>query len=320
MQQNLTKTPLTRWLNHSKIKVSDMKGIIFINPFLVPTESVRQAERLKEEFNRLGVEIDIISNGFSRVFINGESTKVNLADFDFAIYLDKDKYLSEVLEKSGVRLFNSHKAVRVCDDKAQTYIALLGKGVDFPKTIFGALCYKADLEINPEWADKIAGELGYPVIVKESYGSMGKGVYKADDRVQLISIMEKVKLKAHLFQEYINVKKGVDVRVIVVGGVAVGAMERTNEKDFRSNVGAGGTGKKIELSPEFKMVAERVACVLELDYCGVDLLYGKGLTPVVCEVNSNAFFEEFEKVTGVNVALAYAKHVVDTIKNSVYKK
>lgn len=291
-----------------------MKGIIFINPFLAPIESVHQAERLKEEFNKLGVEIDIVSNGFSRVAIDGEKAKIDLSYFDFAIYLDKDKYLSEVLEKSGIRLFNTHKAVRVCDDKAQTYIALLGNGVSFPKTIFGALCYRYDLEINFEWADKIAGELGYPVIVKESYGSMGKGVYKADDRAELLSIMDKVKTKPHLFQEYVDVKKGVDVRVIVVGGKAVGAMERCNEKDFRSNVGAGGTGKKIELPLEFKTVAEKVAKILELDYCGVDLLYGKDLRPIVCEVNSNAFFEEFEKATGVNVALSFAKHVLESVK------
>jgi hypothetical protein len=62
-----------------------MKGIIFINPFLVPIESVRQAERLKEEFNKLGVEIDIVSDGFSRVAIDGEKAKIDLSSFDFAM-------------------------------------------------------------------------------------------------------------------------------------------------------------------------------------------------------------------------------------------
>ena len=292
-----------------------MKGLIFINPFLVPEESVRQAERLKEEFNKLNVEISVITDGSVRVAIDGQGDKIDLPTPDFAIYLDKDKYLSAVLEKSGLRLFNRHQAVRVCDDKAETYIALSRNGVIFPKTIFGALCYRGDLTIKKEWADKIINELGLPVIVKESYGSMGKGVYKADDRAQLLSIMEQVKLKPHLFQEYAGEKAGVDVRVIVIGGKAVAAMKRENKDDFRSNVGAGGKGKKIELLPEFKKTAETCAKVLGLDYCGVDLLYGKDGAAIVCEVNSNAFFGEFERVTGENVAKLYAEHVIKAVEN-----
>ena len=118
-----------------------MKGVIFLNPFLVPEQSVHQAERLKKEFNNLGVDIDIISDGFSRVQVDGNDTIIDMCAPDFAIYLDKDKYLSEILEKGGLRLFNRHDAVRVCDDKGQTYIALTGNGIKSPKTVFGALCY-----------------------------------------------------------------------------------------------------------------------------------------------------------------------------------
>ena len=111
-----------------------MKGIIFVNPFLVPDESIFQAQRLREEFNNLGVKVEIISNGFSRVALDEFGAKIDIEKPDFAVYLDKDKYLSEILEKSGIRLFNSHNAVRVCDDKAQTYIALSGCGITIPKT------------------------------------------------------------------------------------------------------------------------------------------------------------------------------------------
>ncbi len=34
----------------------------------------------------------------------------------------------------------------------------------------------------------------------------------------------------------------------------------------------------------------------------------------VCEVNSNAFFGGIEKTTGINVARAYAEHVVKEMK------
>lgn len=289
-----------------------MKGFIIINPFLVPQESVYQAERLKSEFENKGVSVDVITDAFLRAELDCK-LRSDLSSADFIIYLDKDKYQSQILTKLSVRLFNSHEAIRLCDDKAETYIALSNVGINLPKTIFGALCYNKDLSIKEEWAEKIIDSLGLPVIVKESFGSMGKGVYKADDKESLLSIMEKVKLKPHLFQQYISKKVGVDVRVIVIGGKAVCAMERVNESDFRSNVARGGSGVKVELSPEFKSVAEKCAQVLNLDYCGVDLLYGENNEPIVCEVNSNAFIGGIERATGFNVAKAYCEYILNEL-------
>ena len=124
-----------------------MKGLIFINPFLVPVQSVHQAQRLEQEFNKLGVEIEVVSDGFSHVSLSGDGALINMPTPDFAVYLDKDKYLSEILEKNGLRLFNKHDAVRVCDDKAQTYIALSGQGVQIPNSVVGGLCYSKDLGV-----------------------------------------------------------------------------------------------------------------------------------------------------------------------------
>ena len=290
-----------------------MKGIIFVNPFLATEQSVHQAERLKQEFNNKGVQVEIVSDGYLHVSVGDNGVFVDLEAPDFAVYLDKDKYLSEVLERGGLRLFNRHDAVRVCDDKAQTYIALLGKGVNIPKTVFGALCYSPSSKIDPETADKIAQQTGYPVVIKESFGSLGKGVYIARDKIELLSIMERVKLKPHLFQSYCGLKPGTDIRVIVIGGKVIASMERHNDGDFRSNIAQGGFGKPIILPEQYEKTAIRCAEVLGLDYCGVDLLYGDDGEPVVCEVNSNAFFDGIEKVTGVNVAKAYVEHVIKTL-------
>ncbi len=288
------------------------QGIIVINPYQIPLESVHQANRLKDELEQLGVSASIVTDAFLQSQICQNTIQTTFKDIDFVVYLDKDKYQSEILESLGIRLFNTHKAVRVCDDKGTTYLALLNSGLNIPKTIFGALCYNKDMPIDTEWAKKIAESLGYPLIIKESFGSMGKGVYLANNLSELLEVMEKVKLKPHLFQEYIG-EPGVDVRVIVIGGKAVCAMERRNDSDFRSNVAQGGYGKKITLDDEFKKSAEKCASILGLDYCGVDLLYGKDNKPYVCEVNSNAFISGIEKVTGFNVAKAYAEHIISCL-------
>ena len=290
-----------------------MKGIIIINPYLIPIESVRQAERLKEEFNKKGVDVEIVKDGYLNAQISNSALEIEL-EADFIVYLDKDKYLSSILERKGLKLFNSHDAIRVCDDKARTYIALANKGFNLPKTIFGALCYNDKCQIDKKAVDRIVEELKLPVIIKECYGSMGKGVYKADDKAELMAIIEMVKTRPHLFQEYIGEKTGVDARLIVIGGEVVATMERRNSQDFRSNVARGGSGKQVELPSEFIETAEKIAKELNLDYCGVDLLYGKDNKPICCEVNSNAFFEGIEQATGINVAEKYVEYIINKIK------
>lgn len=292
-----------------------MKGIIVINPYKYPENSVRQAERLKEEFINLGVSVEIKENAFFKTILSEDKIYSSLEKVDFIVFLDKDKYLSKELTLLGERLFNKHDAIRLCDDKGETCLALINGGVKMPKTMFAPLCFIEQDQISNDYLEEIIDKLSLPVIIKESYGSMGYGVHKADTKEEFIELEKKLKLRPRIYQEYIGYKKGTDVRVIVVGKKAVCSMLRENPSDFRSNVGHGGKGRSIEPSVEFIKTAERCAEILDLDYCGVDLLIDKDGSPVVCEVNSNAFFEEIEKVSKVNVAKIYAEYIIKRVKN-----
>ena len=59
----------------------------------------------------------------------------------------------------------------------------------------------------------------------------------------------------------------------------------------------------------FRVASDRVYRIAQIDYCGVDLLKGPHGEPILCEVNSNAFIQGIEKVTGINVAGAYASYI-----------
>ncbi len=292
-----------------------MNGIICVNPFGLPKESIFQAERLKEEFGLMGVNAEIVSDGYVRNLLVGGKVE-RISNCDFAVFLDKDKYLSACLEKTGIRLFNSHAAIRACDDKGETYITLANNGLNIPDTVFAPVCYSENCVTDDDSLKKIAETTGYPVIVKESFGSMGKGVYKADDFTELKALAERLKLKPHIYQRYLPYRAGTDVRMIVVGDKYLCSMIRENTEDFRSNIALGGKGSAYSPSEEFIRVAEKCAKVLGLDYCGVDLLFGENGKPYVCEVNSNAFISEIERVTNVNVARAYAEYIVKSVKNT----
>ena len=291
-----------------------IKGKIIVNPFGVPGQSAKQAQRLKDEFEKLGVEVEILTHAYLRVQIGNEQILSDLEKSDFIIFLDKDKYLSAILERLGIKLFNTHSAIRVCDDKGETYIALAGKGFNLPKTQFAPVCYSSSCQIIKEQIESLEKSIGYPMIVKQSYGSCGSGIYKVNDRKELLPVMEKLKTTPHMFQEYLGREVGKDIRVIVIGGKAIAAMIRSNQNDFRSTIALGGSGTPVDVEDKtYSAVidtAERAAKTLGLDYCGVDILKGNNGEPVICEVNSNAFFEGIESVTNINVARTYAKYII----------
>lgn len=291
------------------------KALILVNPYSRLHSAINQPIRLKEELHKLGVEADIKPNSIDTAMIVNSNAVSFIEDYDFVIYLDKDKYTSSLLEKTGIRLFNRHDAIRVCDDKMDTHIRLAGNGINMPDTIAGLLCYNEEASIQEIMSrvELIEEKLGYPCIIKECYGSLGAKVYCADDRNELLALMEKVKLKSHLFQKMINTSKGRDIRVIVIGGKALCGMKRSSKTDFRSNIELGGVGEPIELPSSFIKISERVSEILGLDYCGIDLLYGENDEAIVCEVNSNAFFGAMESVTRVNVAAKYAEYMYGSI-------
>lgn len=287
-----------------------MRAAVLVNAYIRSAGMLRQAERVAEELRLLGVDTEIVRNGtfLSHVFENEITYPQN---YDFIVYLDKDKYLPRMLERGGLRLFNSAKAVEDCDDKMLTCIALAGGGVNLPDTVPAPLCYYADARVSQEFVRGVGERLGFPLIAKKSFGSWGMDVRLVRDERELSAVAEEFRLFPHLYQKRVG-KPGEDYRILVVGGKAIACMKRKNEGDFRSNIEAGGKGEKAAPPPAFFETAERCAHILKLDYCGVDILDEDGV-PYVCEVNSNALFNEAERVTGVNVAGAYARYMVDCI-------
>ena len=290
-----------------------MKGLILNNAYYETPNTRYQGERLAAELEKLGVCVEIRNNNYFAAAIKNGKLENATTGFDFCVYLDKDKYVSYALEKRGLRLFNSHDAIRVCDDKAMTFLRLADCGIPMPKTFPGLLCYTPDAAISAGTYVILQRELGFPMIVKQCYGSLGKFVYKIDNFAQLEEISEELKCTPHLFQQFVAESAGRDIRVICIGGRAVAAMKREAKDNFRSNIELGGTGTPYAIDEELRNLTEKVANLLKLDFCGIDVLFGKD-GYLLCEVNSNAFFGGIERATGVNVAGIYAKHIVETMK------
>ena len=291
-----------------------MQGLIIINAHGFSENTFKQVSAVKSKFDLLNVKVDIRTNADILAYVNEEgnieSSFIN--NYDFVVYLDKDPYIALMIERSGVRMFNKASSIYLCDDKMLTHITLASHGIKMPKTISSPLVY--DKFVVKEFKDKLLKEFSFPLIIKEVYGSLGLKVYLVHDENELSFYMEKLVNVPHIYQQFISSSFGKDVRIIVINHKVVASMERSSKNDFRSNISLGGIGKKIKLSKEFEEVAIKASKILGLDYCGIDILYGPNDEPILCEVNSNAFFEHISKISEVDVALEYAKYIVKTMK------
>lgn len=291
-----------------------LTGLAILNGYLVLPGVQHFYQRMKEEFASLGVDLPFKRTSDILFSVEGDGTlKSGVGSPDFILFLDKDLTSSFALQKLGYRLFNSPEAIATCDNKMLTHLSLANQGVKMPLTIAGPLNYSG--EISLDFVKNLERELSFPLVAKDSYGSMGKNVFLVHDEEELIEFEKSHHSNERLYQEFIASSFGHDYRLIVIGGKFVTGMKRENKNgDFRSNIAQGASGEKIEIPETYKLFAEKTAKSLHLDYCGIDLMEGPNHEPILCEANSNAFIDGIEKVTGLNVAKTYAEYILKTLK------
>ena len=292
-----------------------MNGIIITNQEI--GHNVYKIKRYKEEFSKLGISLDVFINDGTLAMIKDSELSINLPKCDFIIYLDKDIYLARILEKAGYRLFNKADFIKLCDDKALTNIACASRGIKMPDTITGPLFYSQELkEENFKFLDDVIAKLGLPLILKRVYGSLGLGVYLIKTKEELIEAYIEHCRAPILFQKYVGSSYGVSARVIIIDKKVVGGFIRYNKTDFRSNYGENASSRPLKEGDKCFELASYIAKELDIEYAGIDFMFLESGEPILCEINSNAFFEEFEKVTGINVAKEYAL----MIKRKIYEQ
>ena len=231
---------------------------------------------------------------------------------DFILFWDKDIHLAKRLEAEGVRLFNSADAIDVCDNKILTSLSLAGK-VKTPKTVISPKTFEGIGYSDLNFLENATRVLGLPMIIKEAYGSFGAQVYLAATLDEAKNIVRSLGHKDFIMQEFISESAGRDVRVNVVGGRVISAMERYNDSDFRSNITNGGSMRKAELTEEIKNAAIKATEAIGLDFAGVDVLFGKD-GPIVCEVNSNPHFKSSLDCTGINMSDAIMEYIAECLR------
>ena len=286
------------------------KGYIVVNSFVN-----------NEKFSNL---YNILVKSFSKFHIDLEKkiaielgTEVNLQlkeKPDFVLFWDKDIYLAQRLENLGIKLFNSSRAIELCDNKILMYQELAKHNIRIPKTFIAPKTFEGLGYTNLSFIDDIANQIGYPLVIKEAYGSYGEQVYLAKNKEEAASIINKIGYKDFLVQEFIKSSCGKDIRVNVVRDQQIVSILRENKTDFRSNISIGGVGSRFEPEQEYVDLAIKASLALGLDFSGVDVMFGENNEPIICEVNSNPQFVSTLKVTNTNLADFIAFYIAEYLR------
>ncbi len=289
----------------------NVKGWIVVNGFLYTNKFSELTRMFSTAAIRNKVYLEVKSN--AELYTGMFEIDKEIKKPDFVLFWDKDVILARYLELSGIPVFNSSKAIEICDDKRKTYTALLEHRIPIPRTISAPMTYENIGYPQLDFLEPVEQALGFPVIVKEAFGSFGEQVYKADNHKKLVKIVQDLEKTPFLFQKYVATSCGQDVRVQVVGDKVVAAMRRFSDKDFRANITYGGSKEDYEPDEKTCDLAVRACRAVGCDFGGVDLLFTKkGFC--VCEVNSNAHFKNLYDCTGVNTADYIMDYICEKVK------
>ncbi|MEN9335976.1 MAG: hypothetical protein RLZZ500_963 [Bacteroidota bacterium] len=216
--------------------------------------------------------------------------------------------LTRQFEAMKVYCLNSAKAITQSRDKLYSLQLLLHHGIDIPTTGF------ANSPLDTDDLIKMVG--GTPLIVKLLEGTQGKGVVLAETKKAAESVINAFKsLNANiLVQEFIKEADGKDLRLFVVDGKVVAAMQREAAPgEFRANIHMGGTASVVKVTPEEKRIAIKAAKAMDLKVAGVDIIRSsKG--PLLLEVNSSPGLEGIEGATNKDIAGEMIKSIEKSIK------
>ena len=226
-----------------------------------------------------------------------DKEEVSDNDIDFAIVRNRDSKLCKHLEDSNIRCFNSSYVVNIGNDKWEMYKDFNSAGIPVMYTQ--------------------KTKLPYPFVMKPVNGHGGENVYLIKNADEYESVISNIpdERRGDLIYQVIATEKGRDIRVYVVGGTILTAMERIavdTDKDFRSNFSLNGNAREHALTDEELKLAAKVADHIKADFVGIDLIYNNG-RPVVNEIEDAVGTRMLYSLTDIDPVHEFVAHIAEHI-------
>ena len=196
------------------------------------------------------------------------------------------------LEDRGLPVVNSPRAIERTVDKFWTSVLMEQCVIPTPETV---VCQDADEAFA-------AFRTMRDVIVKPLFGSMGLGMVRISDEDMAYRVFRTIEqIRGVYYLQRTVEHDGADVRVFVIGGRVIGAIERKST-GWRTNLARGGTARSVVLNEYQSALAIRSATAVGAEYAGVDLVTGGDGRTYVLEVNGIPGWKGCQEASGLDVA------------------
>ena len=232
-------------------------------------------------------------------FTLGEEQEIDLADWD-VVWLRQDPPFDMGYITSTHILDMIHPETLVVNDPfwvrnyPEKLLVLEFPDLTPPTTI------ARDIETLKAFKDKHGD-----IVLKPLYGAGGAGVFRLgpDDRnlTSLHELFTGINNEPLIAQKFLPDVAAGDKRVILIDGVAVGAINRVPAKgEVRSNMHVGGRPEKVEMTARDLEICERIGPLLREKgqiFVGIDVI-GGNLTEI--NVTSPTGIMELDRFDGIN--------------------
>ena len=257
-----------------------------------------------EEAKKKGIKVFLL-NIFKRIdekklkrFAKKCDIIYNSTGEDFSIEIVK------TFEEYGAKIFESSESYYYLEDKWNFYLKCRSNRIPVPKTIL--------LSQNINNARKELKEFGqWPVVLKETCGTMGENIERASSLPQVEEILKKFwkKKKAKfpiIAQEYI---KSPSYRVTLIGNKIVQTALKSNKHGWKATGVYAKKCGKFKVDWKMRKIIDNLKEFVDIKICGIDFLKQDDKRWLVLEVNSQPAFDfvEEERRTLISQALDFLK-------------
>lgn len=250
----------------------------------------------KEDVEKNKRFIDFVSIGLAKYHVNTKLIILQeIGDIEglmqkdvpsVAINRSRNYDVAAVLEKNGVRVFNSATVTKIANNKKETYEELRGVVPFMP------------------FVSDVADMKYFPYVIKSVDGHGGNEVFMVENEGDKDTVIEKLKDKEYIAQDCAS-DLGKDVRVYVLGNKIIAAMLRTSTKSFKSNYSLGGSVQRYTLNDIEIQMVKRILKKVPLDYGAIDFIFH----------NKSAVFNEIEDAAGAR--MLYENTDIDIVQRFV---
>ena len=292
----------------------------------------KKLDAFVEPAKDLGLAVTLASFADLTFLLSKQSPKIvlkvkdqSLAEFDL-IYI---RMVGKRLEDATLVVnFAVEKGITIIDrvyekalfvpstiSKAAEMTKLIAAGIPLPDTYFGSLYMIGD---------KALAHFPFPFVIKSTSGKKARDAWLVKDTHELNSAIEELRVRekqgVRFFAQEL-IKASQRIRVLVVGGRAIGALTRPTKwrKHFVSPVGEEiPDGLKEALIPvpeKYWKLGVTSANAVDLDIAGVDILEEDGTKNLyVIEANAAPSWNLIKKDCGVDVEKEILEYLASLVR------